>query len=418
MAINRDPKEEERIRRFYEANPQYENSKFDRPGGKNVWSYRTLEIEREIAWNYFYWTDGSQEDEIKRLAIAMCHFGGDLSFEGGANDFMATPSLEAVWREETKYPDPAYEFMYSSPKGQCGSTNIVFGILLGSTNLVDRKNMYYAEGELYAADGTLLDPNHTWLGVIGEDMGYEELRKEWRIDFTSHQSAEKNPDPHGFMRIVMQPVRGHTVEPHPLINQPPLSASEYDSYSFPAKNATALVYKEKKRTPIEEYDLQNFNGRVERMVNLIGLNSLGGILWSPVKEKYAFPFKDDSSIWYPDSYDFTKEFSSWYAETDESIRERVNDFRPSLAENGTMSDDEKDEAEVNAEIGFELALRANIAHTAMQKGELVITDSRIHSQPHDAKETFEALQVITGGLIGRGTAGSLAYQVLRTQQEE
>jgi hypothetical protein len=386
---------------------------FDRPGGENVWSYRTLRVEREIAWHYFYATDGSQENELQRLALAMCHFGGDLDYEGVESNFIAKPSLEAAWSEETKYPDPAYEFMYASPEGQCGSTNIVFGILLGSTSLVDRKDIYYAEGELYAADGTLLDPNHTWLEVIGEDVGYEELRKEWRIDFTSHQSAEKNPDPNGFMRIVMQPVRGHKVETHPLINQPPLSEAEYDSYIFPAQNATAIVYNRKKRTPIEEYDIRNFNGRVERMAARLGLTSLGGILWSDAKRQYIFPFKDGSSIWYPDTYDFAKEDTSGLkGESDESIRERVNEFLPNIAENGIITDDEKEQAEVDAEVGLDLAFRANIAHAAMQRGELVVTDDDIRSKHHDAKETFEALQIAASSRIGRGTLGALAYPAL------
>lgn len=411
MNITRNPAKETFRQYLQDTDPYKENSEFDRPYGDiDMWSYRVLRIERTIAWNYLHVTDGSQEDEIKRLTLAMYHFGCDIGYVS------ETKTIEDAWSEETKYPDSSYEFMRSSPMGQCGITDFGFGMLLGSTNLVDRKNIYYAEGELYAADGTLLDPNHTCLHVVGVGD------KEWRIDLTSHQSAEKNPDPNGFMRIVMQPVR-HEMEPHPLINQPPLSWSEYGNYSFPAQNASAIVFKEKTRTPIEEYDVRKFKGRLEKFVERSGMTALGEYLGSPAS-RYSFALKEDG-IWYPDTYDFKQEGSDddvLWGEFDDEIRRKVNEFefRTNLTSENSydnLNDKTKEKAENDAKEGVNLALRANIAHTAMQRGELVITDEDWWSKPYDAKETFDALQIAAGSLIGHDTLGSLAYQALHAQQK-
>jgi hypothetical protein len=377
-------------------------SGYDRPHGENMWDYRVLKTERAIAWTYLHWTDGSQEKEIQRLALVMYHFGGDFG------NMAETTSIEDGWTPETKYPDPAYKFMRSSPEGQCGVTNFAFGMLLASTNFVDRKNVYYVEGELYAADGTLLDPDHAWLHVVGEED------QEWRIDLTSHQSAEKNPDPNGFMRIVMQPVR-HSMEAHPLINQPPLSTDEYDNYDFPSQNATAIAFREKTRTAIEQYDAQNFKGRLEWLINRLELNALGSWLGLP-DNKYAFNLSKEHGLWYPDTYDFHEEGTSeLWGGPDEQIRNRIYGFDTTWAADYDLDDERtKDDADADAELGINLARRANKAHTAMQLGELVVTDEYWHSRskPHDARETFEALQDAAGSLIGRDTLGAYAIEHL------
>jgi hypothetical protein len=339
-----NPYTEAHNQRLRQEDPSYEYSEFDRPHGEDMWSYRVLQIERDMAWIYLHQTDGSQEDEIQRLTLALYHFGGDLE----RNNEISAATIEDAWTEETKYPDPAYEYMRSSPSGQCAVTNIVFGILLGSTNLIERKNIFLAAGELYAADGTLLDPDHRWLHVVGEEG------KEWRIDLTSHQSAEKNPDPNGFMRIVMQPVQ-HKMRPHPLINQPPLSVSEY---------------------------------RID--------------------------LRKETGLWYPKTYDFGKEGSgdlpSW---PDKYVRDNLHEFIADLASNYDLNDEYTQEsAEVDAELGVTLARRANKAHTAMKMGTLVVTDDYPRSIPYGAKKTFEALQVAAGSFIGRDTLGAYALEHL------
>ena len=294
--------------------PRQPAVKFERPHGDDTWSYRTLSMERTVARAYLAGMDLTQTDAIERLAIAMCHFACDPDLESYHPDYQG---IEDVWNEETIYPDPNYELMRFSPEGQCGVTNFAFGMLLASTDIVRRENIRYARGELYAADGTLLDPDHTWLHVIGDNDD------EWRIDLTSHQSAERNSDPNGFMRIVVQPVRpGQDVEPHPLINQPPLSRDEYFNYSFPAKNATALVYKEKESTPIEEYDIStsgenaNFGKRLARFIDRSGMNGLGESIIGFQNSKYSIAL-GRYGLWYPDTYDFAAEASELEGVTNE-----------------------------------------------------------------------------------------------------
>jgi hypothetical protein len=398
-----NPYTEAHNQRLRQEDPSYEYSEFDRPHGEDMWSYRVLQIERDMAWIYLHQTDGSQEDEIQRLTLALYHFGGDLE----RNNEISAATIEDAWTEETKYPDPAYEHMRSSPSGQCAVTNIVFGMLLGSTNLIDRKNIFLAAGVLRAADGTILDKDHRWLHVVGED------NKEWRIDLTSHQSAEKNPDPNGFMRIVMQPVR-HKMRPHPLINQPPLSVSEYGNYTFPAADATAIVYNETERTPLEEVNLEELNGRVERLVDRLELNTLGRWM-GPQDDRYGFDLRKETGLWYPKTYDFGKEGSgelpSW---PDKYVRDNTHEFIADLASNYDLNDEYTQEsAEVDAELGVALARRANKAHIAMKMGTLVVTDDYPRSIPYGAKKTFEALQVAAGSFIGRDTLGAYALEHLK-----
>jgi hypothetical protein len=381
--------------------PGYERYEFDRPDAADMWSYRVLRLEREVAWDYLDESDGSQEQEIQRLMLDMYHFGCEVGTVEG------TATIEDAWTEETKYPDPAYEHMRSSPAGQCAVTNIVFGMLLGSTDLIERKNIYLARGKMRAPDGTILDKNHRWLHVVGKEG------KEWRIDLTSHQAAEKNPDPNGFMRIVMQPVR-HDMDPHPLINQPPLSRREYDKHLYPAKNATAIVYEEAGRTPIEEVDLRELNGRVEKLAERMGLTCLGPSIGYP-DSKSSFSLREHQGLWYPKTYDFRMESSrdGLWGEADEEIRRTIHEQHPDLASRYNLNDRyTKETAKTVAEVGIRLAIRAHMAYTAMQRGETVVTDGFAITRPHNARETFEALQVASGNLIGRGTLGAYALEHL------
>jgi hypothetical protein len=95
----------------------------------------------------------------------------------------------------------------------------------------------------------------------------------------------------------------------------------------------------------------------------------------------------------------------------------MKERHPNLVTYDDLNERAKERAEHHAIEGIDRAYRANKAHTAMQNGELVVTDDSSFSKPHDAKETFDALVHSAGGLIGRDTIGSLAYQALYTRQK-
>jgi hypothetical protein len=105
-----------------------------------------------------------------------------------------------------------------------------------------------------------------------------------------------------------------------------------------------------------------------------------------------------------------------WGDPDEVIRREIGEYQPKLASSHNLDNKyTKEEAIVDAEVGISLALRANTAHTAMQLGELVVTDDFAFTRPHAAKETFEALQIAASSYIGRDTLGAYAIEFLSKQ---
>lgn len=381
---------DERFAREYEANMKWPHS----PDEK--WNYRMMAIERYVAARYLNEAETTQEGKLQQLLLIMCHF-----LDSGAMFDDDERTLEDIWNEETQYPDPSYKFVQHSPEGQCGVTNFALAMVIAGSGIAKLEDIHYEEGSLSTDDGTLLDEHHAWLRITGKDG------REWRLDLTSHQYADKYPDPDYFMRIVMQP--NYDMEPHALINQPPLSLEEYFGAEYrDTKNSHCLVYNSKKSTPIKEYDVSQFKGRLERFIERSELNALGA--WFGPANAEGKITMAMNTIWYPDSYNFRKESGSFEAQ----LQKDADVLSTNAVSYYDLHVDSQRLAEVNAFDGIEYALQANIAYIAMKSSELMDVDDALLDEK---KETFATLARAAGNLLGRDSLGSLAYQALHIKQE-
>jgi hypothetical protein len=184
-----------------------------------------------------------------------------------------------AWTEKTKYPDQRYEFSRYYPSGQCGVTNFGFGVWLVRRGVAKPSDIYYSEGDVYAADGQLIGDHHAWLRIEGKKG------LQWRTDFTIEQYPDIN------MRIVVQGVQ-HAVREYPGVN------SRYWSSGIDRLDtAGPLQYVCKgdgNGVALDDYDAAKFQDRLgpflrecESVSRFLGRGALAGQeLWLPYDSRY------------------------------------------------------------------------------------------------------------------------------------
>ncbi|HEX8762218.1 MAG TPA: hypothetical protein VF733_00475 [Candidatus Saccharimonadales bacterium] len=152
-------------------------------------------------------------------------------------------SLAALaWSEETIYPKN--EYVAGRPDGQCGVTNYGFGIWLSRRGLAYSTQLFFEEGKIVNATGSLVGGNHTWLRIEGiEEIDVQPKPGPMRFDLAGDQFDGIDA---------------------PVIIQ-------YDDYFYPDPKTAGgnCVYRFDSRTPFMDYDTDRFKGRLDRFMNNI-----------------------------------------------------------------------------------------------------------------------------------------------------
>lgn len=140
-----------------------------------------------------------------------------------------------AWNEQTIYPKN--EYVEGSSAGQCGVTNFGFGLWLSWAGIVRTSQMFFEEGKIVAANGSLVGPDHTWLRIddIDDFFVYPDL--SMRFDLAGDQ--------------------------FPGIDVP--AVVQYDDYFYadPGTSSGNRVYVPDNVTHFPDYDVSLFKGRVD-----------------------------------------------------------------------------------------------------------------------------------------------------------
>jgi len=146
-----------------------------------------------------------------------------------------------AWDKQTIYPKS--EYRAGSSSGQCGVTNFGFGLWLSRLRIASVEQMFFEEGGIVAADGSLVGGDHTWLRVDAVDDGYTHSDLSMRFDLAGDQFAD--------------------------IDAP--EVVQYDDYFDPDPQTSSgnRVYQAKSVTRFAEYDTSRFNGRLDRFMDKV-----------------------------------------------------------------------------------------------------------------------------------------------------
>ncbi len=197
-------------------------------------------------------------------------------------------SASEAWSPNSIYQSDDYEFNLYAPEGQCGVTNFTLGIILTWAGVVDINNIYYQEGTIRGRDG-ILSEHHAWIYIVDGDQS-------WRIDLTPHQYADINPDPDASMHMVLQSTTNDWTGNYEDINQ-------QHNTEMPIPNAYSLEYEAHTTTLLKEYDITQFDGRLERFMGRLGVEPVIGA----GRPNYSMSDSKFQNFWYPDNYDFSEE---------------------------------------------------------------------------------------------------------------
>lgn len=157
--------------------------------------------------------------------------------------------LAAVaWSRETIYPKS--EFIAGSSSGQCGVTNFGFGLWLSWMGIARLEQMYFEEGKIVDASGSIVGDDHTWLRVDDVDDGYTHSDLSMRFDLAGDQ--------------------------FPAVNVPEIV--QYDGYFYPDPQTPSgnLVYVPDRATLLPDYDTRRFAGRLGSFMQ--GVCSAAGVI--------------------------------------------------------------------------------------------------------------------------------------------
>jgi hypothetical protein len=153
---------------------------------------------------------------------------------------------ELTWTKNTIYARDKEQFHTFKPQGQCGITNFGLGVWLVWRGLANPQHLLYAEGQVHAANGELIDDKHAWL--LRSKAFSKQLR---HADLALDQYAG-----------VGQRVVAGLAD----VSKSAASISDYrlevEDDTWPCRT-TNVTYSPDTITPIADYDTEKFNGRLD-----------------------------------------------------------------------------------------------------------------------------------------------------------
>lgn len=144
---------------------------------------------------------------------------------------------EKSWDEHTIHP--ASKYIPGKSVGNCGVTNFGFGIWLAQKGIVNARQLFYEEGRLVRPNNDLICDNHASLLAVIDD-GYQNRGLKLRVD--------------------------HTADQFPGMSTP--VTVQYEDYFYPDEQTEQgnRVYAVDTITPLVNYDVRRFRGRLGRFM--------------------------------------------------------------------------------------------------------------------------------------------------------